>query len=292
MAEALYGPGASVLEVRRLAGGLDGSTLAVHISPGGWVVTKRSFSAEHSWLAGEFARLQVAEAVSVPTPRPLALDADGAWFGHPALVMTRLEGHSHFHDGVGPWIDQMASAMVAIHQVVLPADPPVFLRAPHAGLAWQAPEPVALRRTARVESLIEVALSLQSDLRQVSTDGVLLHHDFHHGNLLWRRGRLVGVLDWSEATIGPAECDVGYCSVDLAMTHGVEAAQRFTSPNQAASGQGYQDLARWQALWTANAMRWVGEWISSFEDTGTNQITLPILRWRLRDFADYLLSGM
>jgi hypothetical protein len=54
-----------------------------------------------------------------------------------------------------------------------------------------------------VEALIDAGLSLAqaSELDSSSSDDVLLHHDFHHGNVLWqapgdRRRRLErGLLD-------------------------------------------------------------------------------------------------
>ena len=292
MATAVAGPGARVASVRRLTGGVDAATHAVRLDPGGWVVLKRSWTTSPRSLAGEFDRLGVAERVAVPTPQPLAVDPAGEWFDRPALVMSRVPGRSTLHRDAGPWIADLATALAAVHDADLPAELPAVLRAPHAGHAWRPADPAALRPTARVERLVAVACGLQADLAARPPPTVLLHHDFHSGNVTWWRGRLAGILDWNEARLGPAACDVAYCSVDLAMTHGMRAADRFVSAYRDAGGRPLGDLLRWQALWIVSDMRWVGYWVSSFRDAGADHLTLPVLRRRLRSFADRVLARL
>jgi hypothetical protein len=67
-----------------------------------------------------------------------------------------------------------------------------------------------------------------------STERVFLHRDFHPGNVLWRRRRLTGVVDWANASLGAPEADVGHCRANLAGHLGSAVADDF--------------LARWQAL--------------------------------------------
>lgn len=292
MAAAVTGSGARVVSVGRLTGGVDASTHAVRLEPGGWVVLKRSWTTSGRSLAEEFERLRFAERLGVPTPVPIAVDVDGEWFDRPALVMSRLPGRSAVHPEPGRWVEDLAQALAAIHDVALPADLPVVLRAPHAGLAWRPPQPATLRRTDRVERLVAVALQLQHDLATDPAKDVLLHHDFHHGNVTWRAARLAGVLDWNEARIGPAASDVAYCSVDLAMTHGATTAHHFARAYRAAGGQELDDLPRWQALWITNDMRWIGYWFTGFREAGLDHLTLPVLRRRLRAFADTVLAKL
>jgi aminoglycoside phosphotransferase (APT) family kinase protein len=52
---------------------------------------------------------------------------------------------------------------------------------------------------------------------------VLIHRDFHAGNLLWADGRLTGVIDWGQACVGPAEFDTAHWRVNHALLHGVDA---------------------------------------------------------------------
>jgi aminoglycoside phosphotransferase (APT) family kinase protein len=292
MATALGWPTARVATVRRLKGGVDASTHAVRLEPGGWVVLKRSWTMRPKVLEGEFVRLGFAEPANVPTPEPLAFDGDGDWFGRPALVMSQVPGQSLVSTGPGPWIAELATALAAIHAMPLPPDPPAIVEdAPHAGVAWQPMPDGNLARTARARRLMAIAGELQDDLRRYSPPSVLLHHDFHHGNVTWRsNGRLGGVVDWNEACLGPAACDVGYCSVDLSMTHGPAVAEAFVRAYESVVGDRVDDLRRWQALWVANGMRWVGYWVIGFRETGMSDLTLPLLRRRLRAFGDFVLS--
>ena len=225
MARELSSSRAEVVEVRRLAGGVDAATHAVRLEPGGWLVVKRVRAQNAGSLTGEFDRLHFAKRAPVATPEPVALDVEGSWFGHPALVMGLVPGSSAFHNGTGAWIDSLAGTLAAVHSTPLDDEIPSFLHAPHAGIAWQPAPPTELPRTARVQALIEAGLSLKEDTKVDSSGSVLLHHDFHHGNVLWQASRVTGVLDWNEACLGPALCDVGYCSVDLAMTHGLDVRE-------------------------------------------------------------------
>jgi len=52
----------------------------------------------------------------------------------------------------------------------------------------------------------------------------LIHHDFQHFNLLWRRGRLTGVVDWATSCTGPADFDTGHCRLNLAGRAPVDTA--------------------------------------------------------------------
>ena len=52
---------------------------------------------------------------------------------------------------------------------------------------------------------------------------VLIHRDFHAGNLLWRGRQLSGIVDWGQACVGPAEFDTAHWRVNHAILHGWEA---------------------------------------------------------------------
>ena len=132
----------AIMAVRRLRGGVDASTHAIHLDPGGWVVLKRARITDTgpAELDQEFNRLDIVDPIDVPTPEPIALDAGGDWFGMPAFVMSRLPGRPRIqrHDD-GPWISQLAEALAVVHGHGLPqpsAENEV-LNARHAGLAWQ-----------------------------------------------------------------------------------------------------------------------------------------------------------
>jgi hypothetical protein len=71
---------------------------------------------------------------------------------------------------------------------------------------------------------------------------VLVHRDFHPGNVLWRRGLVSGVVDWQGACTGPAVADVAHCRVNL-LTFGAGTAERFTGLWERVSGTVYHPWA-------------------------------------------------
>ncbi len=66
--------------------------------------------------------------------------------------------------------------------------------------------------------------------------GVFIHRDFHPGNVLWRRGRVSGLVDWEAAALGPPVVDVAHCRVNLLEHGGLTAADRFTEAWERLSG--------------------------------------------------------
>jgi aminoglycoside phosphotransferase (APT) family kinase protein len=71
---------------------------------------------------------------------------------------------------------------------------------------------------------------------------VLIHRDFHPGNVLWRRGLVCGIVDWQAICSGPAAADVARCRVNL-LTLGTSAAEQFTACWQHVSGAAYHPWA-------------------------------------------------
>ncbi len=71
-----------------------------------------------------------------------------------------------------------------------------------------------------------------------AASAVLVHGDFHPGNVLWRWGKVSGVVDWQAACTGPAIIDVAHCRVSM-LTFGTGAAERFTALWQRVSGAAY-----------------------------------------------------
>ena len=56
---------------------------------------------------------------------------------------------------------------------------------------------------------------------------VLLHGDFWPENLIWRDGRIAGVLDWEDAAMGDPLSDVACASLELRYLYGETGAKTF-----------------------------------------------------------------
>ncbi len=285
VAHAVAGPRARVTAVEALTGGLDARTDAVLLEPGGWVVLKRSRTPEPRSLVGEWDRLLASEPVAVPTPVPLALDRSGEWFGRPALVMSRLRGSARVHRSDGPWVGRLAATVAAVHDVPIGPEDAARLGRGHAGAVW-APWPEgSTPPSGPLAALVAATASLRADLPTTSRDEVLLHHDLHQRNVLWHDGRVSGLVDWNEACLGPAACDVAYTSAALAMVLGPAVADRFVAAYRAVSPARLHDLARWQALWIVTDLRWLTSWAEGWAALGATDLAPPVLGRRLHAFA-------
>lgn len=206
MAAALGGK-LRVARVRRVGGGLGSATSAIQLrAPSGRaqrVVLKRYPRAAGS-PRPEWERLLTAQLLEVPSPEPLALDEAGEWFGTPALVISYLPGKPSLSP---PRLDvrarEIATAIVKIQSL----DPAraIGVAARDSRSTWTRPEhivggPLFERAVETVEELYP----------KRSKARALCHGDFHPGNMLFRRERLSGIVDWSEtgSARNPSTCPI------------------------------------------------------------------------------------
>ena len=166
--------------------------------------------AEDPDVAAQEARaLEVVDPLPVPTPRLLAVDASGFDADVPALVISELPGRAAWLSrDARRWMRAMAEAVTVIHTLDVPAAAGIR---PFDRYAQQSYDPPKWAADASVwERAIEVFLG------DVPANEVgFIHRDFHPGNVLWKSGRLTGVVDWQAASIGPRSVDIGHCRANL-----------------------------------------------------------------------------
>ena len=235
------GRGATVVDVRPLAGGTSSAVHAVDLrdARGGLrrLVLRRFVRAD--WLAQEpdlavqeAAALTVAASVAVPTPLLVAHDADGARAAAPAILMTRLEGAVVWRPAdAESFLRDLAAILPALHAAPLPE--PAALRAysPY-GLRISGPPPWSAR-----PAMWRRALAAFRGPPPVARR-CFIHRDFHPGNVLWRAGTVSGLVDWASASVGEPDADVGHCRMNLARVLGLEAADRFLALHRSVAGAG------------------------------------------------------
>ena len=180
--------------------------------------------------------LDVLEGAAVPAPHAVAVEDDPSWVGAPFLVMTFAAG-----DPVGeaPALDQrlltrpveeqrriqegFLDALAAVHGIDTDAAAP--LRALRHGVAeeidyWTAY--VSWAADGAPARVLADAMRWCADTipREPVPDS-LLWGDARLGNVLYDDdGRVVALLDWELATIGPAEMDLGWYLVLDELTTG------------------------------------------------------------------------
>lgn len=237
--------GGPVISARALRGGMSSAVHLLTVRGSGGQrrqavlrrYVRRELNADEPGIAArEAGALRVAESVDVPTPSLLAVDPAGGEAGVPAVLMSRLPGRVEWWPSeMDRWLSRLAGVLPHIHAAPLPPAGVLPRFAPHPQSSHQPPAwaryPAVWERAAEISQGPAPALP-----------AVLLHRDFHPGNVLWRRGSVCGVVDWAGACTGPAVADVAHCRVNL-LTAGADAAGRFTARWQSAAGTAYHPWA-------------------------------------------------
>jgi aminoglycoside phosphotransferase (APT) family kinase protein len=243
--ERVVGPGSVVRAASPFAQGTSSEVTALEVTdPQGRrqeLVLRRFLDA--TWLAlepdlasREATVLEALAGTPVPAPALLAVDATGTHVGTPAVLTRRLPGEVVMDPADRDrWLHGLADLFDTIHDVPVPPglrpyrpwyattralEPP---RWSHARPAWAT----AIART-----------------RDPAPGGasVFLHRDFQPTNVLWSDGRVSGVVDWVEASAGPAGADLGHCRCNLAQDLGRDAADALRALVGAVDDDPYWDL--------------------------------------------------
>jgi len=222
--------------------------------------------------AGVFPRYDVAERfrvmhalrdTAVPVPAMLWLEPDPVPLGSPFFVMERVDGRiptdtPPYHGG--GWVAEITpaerralwnaavDALAEIHR----QDPARLgiegLEAPPAGTdtaAWQLERWTRYYEWvagARRQPTLDAALAWLRERRPVASDAALCWGDARIGNMIFRDGRCVAVLDWEMATLGPPEMDLGwFLYLDRHHHEAIGVARLAGFPDRA------ETVARWEA---------------------------------------------
>ena len=247
--EAAVGQGSRVVRVSRLKGGTSSAVHRVDVrtrnGTGLALVLRRHVRMDvlqdEPWLAErEAVHLRLLEGSSVPAPRLVAVDAEGAECDVPAVLMTLMPGRLDLHPAnLETWLYRMAELLPPINSID-PGDAPV-----HEWEVWddlrKSEPPSWSKHPEDWAKLIEIVRGPWPDHRPV-----FLHRDFQHYNVLWSRGVPSGVLDWMNATMGPVEMDLQQFRRNLLWEFGFDVAQRYLAIYQEVTG--IRPNAFWEAL--------------------------------------------
>ena len=233
------GPSARVLATEALAGGTSSAVHALRVDTGGSrvreLVLRRFVRAD--WLAEEpdtatreAEALELLADVGLPTPRLVAVDPDGSHAGAPSVLMTRLAGRVEWEPPVvEEFLRALAEPLPVVHSVRVAAG---------GALPYYRPYPLRMRRPpawAGRPDVWERAFDVL-DAESPKQELLFVHRDYHPGNVLWEGGRVSGIVDWVNASVGSPWADVGHCRVNIASELGQQAADRFLDLYRAVSG--------------------------------------------------------
>jgi aminoglycoside phosphotransferase (APT) family kinase protein len=94
---------------------------------------------------------------------------------------------------------------------------------------------------------------------------VLLHGDYWPGNIMWRDGRLVAVVDWEDARLGDPMADLATARVEILCQYGADAMARFSTSYLASIDDTIgplrlDSLLVWDLYVSASALATMGDW--------------------------------
>jgi aminoglycoside phosphotransferase (APT) family kinase protein len=203
----------------------------------GWEVGDPEMTAAH-----EAGVLELLADSPVPAPELVAVDPDAHTCDVPALLITRLGGKpppSRPPD-LSSFLAQLAAALPFIHAV----DPGDRI---HAYSPYYEPKRVAVPPWSQHPELWEQAIAVFAGPVPDATT-TLIHRDYHPGNTLWSDGRLTGIVDWTAASVGSPAVDLAHMRWNLAVDHGIEAADQFLAHHHDLTGARVEHQAYWDVV--------------------------------------------
>ena len=216
----------------------------------------------------EYRLLQHLRAAGLPVPTPRFLDQSDA-----CLVLDYIEGAPDYAPvDVGGCVRALAMQLADIHRTDIAGLD--FLARQEPDLAKRFPSALGEPSDrARIRAVLEAAWPLPG-----ANDAALLHGDFWPGNLLWRDGRLVAVIDWEDAALGDPLADLAISRLDVAMIYGADAMAAFTQHYVEEVRIDVATLPYWDLRAAQRAPIDMAEWGDGWPELGRDDITERSMR--------------
>lgn len=287
----MLGSSAHLLGSRRLRGStsatlyrltvLRGASLATYVlrlfTNSEWLIVEPDIP-EH-----EAAALEKVHTASLPVPGLVACDPRGASCGLPALLMTHLPGKVDLlPTSIESWLCQQAEFLMRLHAV----DPGAF--------AWNyrpyyKPAELSIPAWSTRPQLWEKAIEIMRSPSPTSPT-CFIHRDYHPVNLLWRRGKLSGVVDWVNSCLGPAGVDVAWARHNLASMYGLPMADRWLEVCQEVMGTSWRYDPYWDIQTLLEVLPGPPGVYPPWRDFGLDHLNAPLVTQRIEEYLASLLK--
>jgi len=232
--------------MHRLVGGGSADTYDVTLDRAPSRVVVKVFRDGDDTAPLEWSRLEFAQRVTMPAPEPIAADLESTWFGTPAIVMSRLTGRPDVApNDVDSWIGSLARALAELHETALDGAEGALTRPPLAE-TWRAP-------AGQHDSLTSRAVNaVTAHLPSLTSEHVFTHGDFIPSNVLWYRGRISGVVDWSAARLDARWSELAYCRGGVCLLLGPDVADRLADAYLDIVGYASDELAVYDLMFVSS----------------------------------------
>jgi len=268
--------GATVLRAWELTGGVSASVWAADVKlPDNTTrtVVVRAHSAEA--ITREADLLPGLSSCGLPVPTLLgAHREDPAW-----LVQSHITGQPVFEsDDPDAYLSAIATLLARVHTC--------DERTPTLRDAVTDATDRLARMNIPPEWVDTLAALRADDTWQRGNPAALIHGDYWPGNLLWRAGRVVGLIDWEDAAVGDPLEDVANARLELRLHFGDAPVEPFTAAYRAAAPALSDDhLPYWDAFVGLRVIGLIGRW-------GLAPSTEKLFRARLADHLRAAADGL
>jgi aminoglycoside phosphotransferase (APT) family kinase protein len=229
-------PQSKLLRIWELKGGISAQVTAIEIEqPDGQ--TKKMIVRQHGAVdlkrnphvaADVFKLLQILKSVGLPTPMPYYFDESGQILSTPYIIIEFIEGQTEFTpSNLTDFIHQLAINLIKIHSIDCSKLDLAFLPKQDEIIAEKLGKRPENLDESLDEGLIRDTLESFWPLPQ-GNKVVLIHGDFWPGNVLWKEGQLVAVIDWEDAALGDPLADFSNSRLEILWAFGIEAMNDFT----------------------------------------------------------------
>jgi aminoglycoside phosphotransferase (APT) family kinase protein len=253
----LAGSSAVVLGAVRLQGGQHADTWRVDTENPATSVVVRQFPVGDPAPLREQRVLRALDGLGGLAPALLGADLNGRWSKSPTSLISWIDGQPDITPtDPREWAAELGRALAAIHAVPterLAELPSVFDGS--GGSQEKLAGPLAAEVRSRWSQV-------------VTSPEVLTHCDFWSGNVVWRDGRLTGIVDWSAGSRGPRGFDLGWCRLDLVLLFDEQIADDFLAAYEGSAGQAVDEICLWDCWAVARSDNSVRSWVPNYLPLG------------------------
>jgi aminoglycoside phosphotransferase (APT) family kinase protein len=265
----LAGSSAVILGVVRLEGGQHADTWRVDTDNPAFSVVVRQFPVGDSAAAREQQVLRTLDGLGGMAPVLLGGDLNAQWSKCPTSLISCLDGQADITPtDPEQWAHELGRALAVVHAV------------PSERLAGL---PSVFDRSGRSQTALDglLAAEVRSRWSRVTASPeVLTHQDYWSGNVVWRDGRLTGIVDWSGGARGPRGFDLGWCRLDLVLLFDERIADVCLAAYEAAVGQTVGEMLLWDGWAVARSHDMVESWTPNYAPLGRADLNEDELRRR------------
>lgn len=265
----LAGSTARVLGAARLEGGQHADTWKVDTENPATSAVVREFPLGDPAPLREQGVLRALDGLGGLSPVPLGGDLRGRRSKHPTSLISWLDGHPDITPtDPREWARELGRALAAVHAV------------PTARLTEL---PSVFDNSAGSQEILGGPLAAEVRSRWpevVTSPQVLTHSDYWSGNVVWRDGRITGIVDWSGGSRGPRGFDLGWCRLDLVLLYDEQIAGDFLAAYEAGTGGAVGETRLWDCWAAARSEGTVGSWVPNYLPLGRTDLDGGELRRR------------